>query len=186
MNDADDNLNKPIEDSLRQAHQQVQCRPEWAAQVLSQVSQELEQNRSVGLQLVTLQSVSPSPKRSWPKVTAVASGLAAGLLLAVLGSVFLARSMNRSRSNDVDNSVAKNPPSGLPTHTAPQDGSRSKNAPTEAQLAKGEELPSDVVESDDSVTAGAGYLATKLSSEAEFEIYVVLPTMPINVAGNTK
>lgn len=185
MNDADDNLDQTIEVSLRQAHQQVQCRPEWAAHVLSQVSQELAENRSVDSTLVTLQSVSPSPKRSWSKVTAMATGLAAGLLLAAVGSVFLARSMNRKELDDAANSVANNPPSGLPTDTAPQDASPS-NALTEPQLAKSGELTSDAVEYGDSVTAGTGYLATKLSSEAEFEIYVVLPTMPINVAGNTK
>ena len=185
MNDADDNLNKTIEDSLRQAHQQVQYRPEWASRVLSQISSELEQSRSVDGTLVTLQPVSPSPKRSWSKVTAMATGLAAGLLLAAVGSVFLARSMNRKELDDAANSVANNPPSGLPTDTAPQDASPS-NALTEPQLAKSGELTSDAVEYGDSVTAGTGYLATKLSSEAEFEIYVVLPTMPINVAGNTK
>ncbi len=186
MNDADDNLNKRIEDSLRQAHQQVQCRPEWAASVLSQISQELEKSRSVDGQLVTLQPVSTRPKRSWAKVTALATGLAAGLLLAVLGSVFLARAMNRKELNDAANSVANRLPNPLPTDMVPQDASRSNNAPTEPQLAKSEELPIDVGESNDSVTAGTGYLATKLSSEAEFEIYVVLPTMPVNIAGNTK
>lgn len=186
MNEADDDFNRTIETRLRQAHQQVQLRPEWAAKVLSQVSQELEQDRSVDRQLVTLQSVSPSPKRSWSKVTALATGLVAGLLLAVLGSVFVSRSMNRSRSNDSGKRVANKQPDPLQRDTDPQDGPRSNNAATEPQLAKSGERPTDVVEPDDSVTAGTGYLATKLSSEAEFEIYVVLPTMPINVAGNTK
>lgn len=184
MNDADDDLNKTIEDSLRQAHQQVQYRPEWAAKVLSQVSQELEKSRGVERTLVTLHPVRTGPERSWSKVT-VATGLAAGLLLAVLGSVFLARSMNRSRSNDAAKSVANKLPNPLPTDTVPLDGTQSNNALTEPQLAKSEALTTDSV-TEDSVTAGTGYLSTKLSSEAEFEIYVVLPTMPINVAGNTK
>lgn len=186
MNDADDKLNETIEASLRQAHQQVQPRPEWVTKVLSQISQEVEQSRSVDGQLVTLQSISPNPKRSWSKVTALATGLAAGLLLAALGSVFVSRIRNLSRSSDANKGVANKQPDSQPADTAPLDVSPSNNAPTEPQLAKSEELTTDVVESDDSVTAGAGYLATKLSSEAEFEIYVVLPTMPINVAGTTK
>lgn len=186
MNQVDDNLNKAIEDSLRLAHQQVQCRPAWATHVLSKISQELEQNSSVDRPLEPLQPVRASPKRTWSKVTALATGLAVGLLLVVLGSVFLARSMNSSRSNDAAKSIANNPAHRLPIDIAPRDGTQSNNAQAEHQSVKSEELQQDSFEPDDSVTAGTGYLATKLSSEAEFEIYVVLPTMPINVAGNTK
>lgn len=172
MNDSEDSMNRSIEDNLRQAHQQVQYRPEWAAKVLSQISCKMEQHSSIDRLQQIVRPISRNPKGSWSKAIALVTGLAAGLLLAVLGSVFLARAMNRSQSTDAAKSLAINPPNELPLDTAP---------PSASQL---DIAQSDSVKSEESVTAGTGYLAAKLTSQAEFEIYVVLPTMTI--AGNTK
>jgi hypothetical protein len=179
MNEADDNLNKCIEDKLRQAHQQVQLRPEWAAQVLSQMSAELKQGRNAESSLANAQPNHINDSRSWPKAMAIA----AGILLAALGSILLTRSMNRSQSNDAADSLANNPTQRLPTDSNAPSTAPMDNFTPNASSVIGDD---SVTDSAESVTAGTGYLVTQLSNEAEFEIYVVLPTTPINVAGNTK
>ena len=158
MNEMNDELNDAIERNLRDAHQQVNFRPEWAERVMFEIACEVERESNANsippIKLVQgcKQTGKSRPSKSWMGVSAIA----AVVLLAISFRLFFSPSSPRNVSVNVIDS--KEPPN-------------AQKEPTEKWR---DEQP--IAKLQHSVVAAPGYLAARLSDEPEFEIYVVLPT----------
>ena len=162
MNERDDALNEMIDRNLRDAHRQVHYDEVWAERVLRVIACEFDSDGAIAAQ-TSNRSGNAWSKLSWPNIAA----LAAGLFLVVLSASWLASTSYRQQRNDFTESAVGELPEKLPEklpddrrHAEPE-GSRLQNS--------------------ESVIAGSGYLAARISDDSEFEIYVVLPTR--NTAG---
>lgn len=153
MNETNDELNRAIDRNLRDAHQQVNPRPEWTERVLREIACERERNNDV---------VATAPIRlpvgrvwssgSWQSVAAIV----AALMLAIAYGSWRASSSNRNLSNEAIG---------------------SKNAAiSRRDLTEKLSLDLPIAEPHQSVIAAPGYLAGRLINDPDFEIYVVLPT----------
>ena len=162
MNERDDALNEMIDRNLRDAHRQVHYDEVWAERVLREIACEFDSDGAIAAQ-TSNRSGNAWSKLSWPNIAA----LAAGLLLVVLSASWLASPSYRQQRKDSKESLVVELPKRL-TEKLPDD--RQHIDPEGSRLQKSE-----------SVIAGSGYLAERISDDSVFEIYVVLPTR--NTAG---
>jgi len=170
VNERDDALNEMIDRNLRDAHRQVHYDEVWAERVLREIACEFDSDGAIAAQ-TSNRSGNAWSKLSWPNIAA----LAAGLLLVVLSASWLASPSYRQQRKDSKESLVVELPKRLTeklperlTEKLPDD--RQHIDPEGSRLQKSE-----------SVIAGSGYLAARISDDSVFEIYVVLPTR--NTAG---
>lgn len=139
-------LDDRIDRNLRDAHQRIQVRPDWAESVLREIT-----NESGRRTVKPSSSVAEFSSRPWQWVAT----LATGLLIAISGTAWMALRSKIRESTETDEVTVK---------SMPQDELRIERQQDARPLTRV------------SVGAVPGYLASKLADDPEFEIYVVLPS----------
>jgi hypothetical protein len=164
VSNSSDQLNERIDRNLREAHQQISMRPEFAERVLSEIADERERNK-----VAWLKSTAPTTgpwRQAWLRVAM----FAAAMLIAILWGSWLMTSRDLSKkTEEVEVGIDKET-IGIDDKTI------AHNAPRNIlELESSDGMPRQL--DDLAVSATPGYLASKLYDDAEIEVYVVLPTL---------